>query len=156
MCGGDRLAANPMRFLQERANIGERVRRRSNAKRPPKRSIRARRLERKRNCRGAGGRSPKRPVSKFEKLIIINYGPYAIRTRYLLLRRQSLYPGELMDQTTLFYARARQPDALCSEIVIDAALCKSRKAVFFRVVLIDVVAVVAQRHFLFHIRRKRF
>ena len=43
-----------------------------------------------------------RTFLKFEKLIIINDGPYAIRTRYLLLRRQSLYPGELMDQTTLF------------------------------------------------------
>ena len=85
-------------FNERYLHLGERVRRRSNAKRPTKRSIRAKRLERKRNCAGTGGRSPQRPVSKFEKLIIINDGPYAIRTRYLLLRRQSLYPGELMDQ----------------------------------------------------------
>ena len=38
-----------------------RVRRRSNAKRPLERAVRVKRLERKRNCGGAGGQSPQRP-----------------------------------------------------------------------------------------------
>ena len=38
-----------------------RVRRRSNAKRPLERAVRVKRLERMRNCGGAGGQSPQRP-----------------------------------------------------------------------------------------------